>query len=76
MKGLRVEIVVRREGAPVEEAIAQPVEDVATVLARAGHESGGPRTPRGGLFVDPGRSCDLGFRGRGRVRPKTSRIAP
>ena len=48
MKGLRVEIVVRREGAPVEEAIAQPVEDVATVLARAGHESGGPRTPRGG----------------------------
>ena len=25
MKGLRVEIVVRREGAPVEEAIAQPV---------------------------------------------------
>ena len=30
MKGLRVEIVVRRAGAPVEEAIAQPVEDVAT----------------------------------------------
>ena len=48
MKGLRVEIVVRREGAPVEEAIAQPVEDVATVLARAGHESGGPRTPSRG----------------------------
>ena len=37
-------------------------------LAAAGHESGGARTPRGGVFVDLRRSYGLGFGARGRIR--------
>ena len=46
------------------------VEDSSATrpLAAADHESGGTRTPRGGVFVDPGRSYGLGFGARGRFR--------
>ena len=59
----------RSGGSLTDTRARRAVEDSAATrpLAAADHESGGTRTPRGGVFVDPGRSYGLGFGSSGPV---------
>ena len=75
MKGLRVEIVVRREGAPVEEAIAQPrrrcCDSVGTSRARIRRSPYPVEGASSSILGDPAASVFVVGAGFARKRPES-----